>query len=144
MHVGAWVWQPLIMVGFTHLQTANWSTPKCRLVSANSTCFFFHFDHVFFIVVAQTRESLIAPLQLGRYLTERNSREPMKQWRLNNVNRKWTFWIHGQWFCPKFLATCLYNRKDTKQYTFCSVQAYFKGKDITSVWRASLKNAGTS
>lgn len=47
--------------------------------------FFFHFDHVFFIVVAQTRESLIAPLQLGRYLTERNSREPMKQWRLTST-----------------------------------------------------------
>ena len=70
----------------------------------------------------------------------------MKQWRFwaTNVNVKsGHFGFTGSGFAQNF-RQLVYNRKDTKQYTFCSVQAYLKGKDMTSVWSASLKNAGTS
>ena len=57
-----------------------------------------------------------------------------------DVNRKWTFCSIGLWFGWNPQVNRLYGRKETQQYKFGSVQAYKKGKGLTSGWRASLKN----
>lgn len=44
-------------------------------------------------------------------------------------NRKWTFFALGA------------ENNDTYQYKFGSFKTYYKGEDLTSGWRSSLKNA---
>ena len=38
-------------------------------------------------------------------------------------------------------AKRLYKNNNTYQYKFGSVKTYYKGEDLTSGWRSSLKNA---
>ena len=57
-----------------------------------------------------------------------------------DVNRKWTFCIIEQWFGLNSSVNRLYKRKETQQYKFVSVKACKKGEDLTSGWRAWLKN----
>ena len=58
-----------------------------------------------------------------------------------HVNRKWTFFILGQRFCPDFSPHRLYKNKDSYQYKSGAVKAYCKGKGLNFAWRPSLKNA---
>ena len=39
-----------------------------------------------------------------------------------------------------FWPNCLYKSEDTRQYKLGNIEAYLKGKVLTSGWRASLKN----
>ena len=58
-----------------------------------------------------------------------------------HVNRKWTFYILERWFRPDFKSNFLYKSKEAKQYKFYIVEGYLEGKDATSGWRPSPKNA---
>ena len=50
---------------------------------------------------------------------------------LGHVNRKWTFRIPEQCFCPKCSSNILYNCTDT-WYKFGSVKAYWRKRSLTS------------
>ena len=58
----------------------------------------------------------------------------------NSVFERRTSCIIGRWFGWNSQVNPPYKRKETYQYKFLSVKAYSKGEDLTSGWRASLKN----
>ena len=52
-----------------------------------------------------------------------------------------TFCTFRRWLCLIFRGNRLYKTKDTQQYKFSSVKAYWKGKGLISDWCASLKTS---
>ena len=80
-------------------------------------------------------------MMLMKSVIDGDNRELKQQrfWAMD-VNRKWTFCITGRLFGWNSQVNRPYKRKETYRYKFLSVKAYSKGENLTSGWRAPLKN----